>query len=161
MIGKTASTMLADLIGAAGFAHVLAPAAKAANPAIREHRRGASSDATACEGLRKPANAGPDSQEFASHRSLPDGLQSEQIRGPSQNSQDSQGYAAQALANLAAVARTDADVSAFTDRRARLLRWGWTEAEAERVAERLARQTGSAKLCGGVRPPTIPPSGRN
>ncbi len=42
--------------------------------------------------------------------------------------------------DLGAVAREDADIAAFTDRRARLLRWGWTEPEAERLAERLVRR---------------------
>ena len=39
--------------------------------------------------------------------------------------------------NLATVAWTDADISAYLDRRARLLRWGWAEREAEVLAERL------------------------
>jgi hypothetical protein len=38
---------------------------------------------------------------------------------------------------LAAVAWTDADIAAFLARRARLLRWGWTEPDAERLAERM------------------------
>jgi hypothetical protein len=38
---------------------------------------------------------------------------------------------------LAAVAWTAADIAAFLNRRARLLRWGWTDAEAEALAERL------------------------
>ena len=40
--------------------------------------------------------------------------------------------------DLAAVAWTDADIAQFLDRRARLLRWGWGEADAERLADRLA-----------------------
>jgi hypothetical protein len=39
--------------------------------------------------------------------------------------------------DLAAVAWTDADIARFLDRRARLLRWGWAEADAEHMAERL------------------------
>ena len=42
--------------------------------------------------------------------------------------------------DLAAVAWTDADIARFLDRRARLLRWGWPEPEAERLAERLVRR---------------------
>ena len=42
--------------------------------------------------------------------------------------------------DLAAVAWTDADIAAYLGRRARLVRWGWTEANAERLAERLARR---------------------
>lgn len=39
--------------------------------------------------------------------------------------------------DVAAVTWTDADIARFLHRRARLLRWGWGEADAERVAERL------------------------
>jgi hypothetical protein len=39
--------------------------------------------------------------------------------------------------DLSAVAWTDADIGRFLDRRARLMRWGWAEPEAERLAERL------------------------
>ena len=42
--------------------------------------------------------------------------------------------------DLAAVAWTNADLSAYLDRRARLLRWGWTVPEAEALAERLVRR---------------------
>jgi len=35
------------------------------------------------------------------------------------------------------VAWTNADIAAFIDRRARLMRWGWAEPDAERLAERL------------------------
>jgi hypothetical protein len=39
--------------------------------------------------------------------------------------------------DLAAVAWTDGDIARFLDRRARLLRWGWPESEAEKLADRL------------------------
>lgn len=39
--------------------------------------------------------------------------------------------------DLSAVAWTDGDIAAFRVRRARLMRWGWSEADAERLAERL------------------------
>jgi hypothetical protein len=42
--------------------------------------------------------------------------------------------------DLSAVAWTDADISAFLYRRARLLRWGWPEAEAESLAEQLVKR---------------------
>lgn len=42
--------------------------------------------------------------------------------------------------DLAAVAWTDADIARFADRRARLLRWGWPELEAEKLADRLVRR---------------------
>jgi len=41
--------------------------------------------------------------------------------------------------DLAAVAWTDADITAYLDRRARLMRWGRSEAEAEELAERLTK----------------------
>lgn len=46
------------------------------------------------------------------------------------------GKAAEKL-DLAAAAWTDADIGAFLARRARLMRWGWTEPDAARLAERL------------------------
>ena len=42
--------------------------------------------------------------------------------------------------DLAAVAWTDADIARFLDRRARLMRWGWAEHEAEKLAERLVKR---------------------
>lgn len=39
--------------------------------------------------------------------------------------------------DLAVVVWTDAEIAAFRDRRARLLRWGWPETAAEKLAERL------------------------
>lgn len=42
--------------------------------------------------------------------------------------------------DLSAVAWTDGDIARFFDRRARLMRWGWPEAEAEKLAERLVRR---------------------
>ena len=42
--------------------------------------------------------------------------------------------------DLAAVAWTDADIVRFQSRRARLVRWGWSEDEAEKLAERLVRR---------------------
>lgn len=35
---------------------------------------------------------------------------------------------------------TDADIARFLDRRARLMRWGWPEAEAEQLADRLVQR---------------------
>jgi hypothetical protein len=39
--------------------------------------------------------------------------------------------------DLSALAWTDGDIVGFLDRRARLLRWGWAEPDAEMLAERL------------------------
>ena len=40
----------------------------------------------------------------------------------------------------AVIGWTDADIARFTDRRARLMRWGWPEAEAEKLADRLVQR---------------------
>lgn len=145
---STAAELLADLIGPACDAWpgpTPAKAAKAANP---EHSCGLAGDLVPCEALRIPANceqrtagAAVDSQTFAAVRNRQTGPESKQPCGLSQDSQDSQGWAptctAAASLDLAAVAWTNADIARFTDRRARLLRWGWADADAERMAERL------------------------
>jgi len=45
-----------------------------------------------------------------------------------------------AQSDLSAVAWTDADIAHFTDRRARLLRWGYATVDADALAERLTRR---------------------
>ena len=50
-----------------------------------------------------------------------------------------QGALPQAI-DRAAVAWTDGDITRFLDRRSRLIRWGWPEGEAEKLADRLARR---------------------
>lgn len=42
--------------------------------------------------------------------------------------------------DVSAVAWSGADIARFLDRRARLLRWGWSEVDAEVLAERLVRR---------------------
>lgn len=107
------------------------PPAKAANPANREHPCGEAADPRASEGLRilrKQTDA------FATFADLRNGKctpQSEHRRGLSQLSQLSQGVLG---------VWTDVDIARFLDRRARLLRWGWSEHEAEALAERLLRR---------------------
>ena len=76
---------------------------------------------------------------------MDNGPQGQQPRGVSQDSHDSQRYPEATRCDvpardLSAVAWSDADVSRFLDRRARLLRWGWCEADAEGLADRLARR---------------------
>jgi hypothetical protein len=147
----TVAAMLADLIEPPGVALALVPTAKAANPANREYPCGAAAASVACENLRNPAKAEqraadtePDSQTFAAIRKPENEPQSKHWRGCSQDSQDSQGCPAQLQStrdlDLAAVAWTDADIARFLDRRARLLRWGWAEPEAEKLADRLVRR---------------------
>jgi hypothetical protein len=138
------AALLDDLLSA--FA-VPTPA-KAANPANRESGRGLAADSTLCEGLRILANpagtqtqGNPDSQTFAAVRNPSNGPGSKERCGLSQNSQNSQGYpstrAAPEALDLDAVAWSADDIERFLDRRTRLLRWGWAEPEAERLAERL------------------------
>lgn len=125
--------------------------AKAANSANRERPCGFAAASVAANGLRTSANPAqpeaddtPDSQEFAAIRRPQTGPQSEDSCGSSQDSQDSQGCPPQSAApeapDLSAVAWTDADIARYADRRARLLRWGWAEPEAERLAERLVKR---------------------
>jgi len=146
----TAAALLDDLMRAftvpdpANVAQV--PPAKAANPANRKQWPVLNADIDACEALRIPANPEqaaseclPDSQTFAGVRKAPNRPESEQVSGLSQDSQNSQGWAATMTteADLAAVAWTDADIARFLARRDRLMRWGWSETEAEALAERL------------------------
>lgn len=44
------------------------------------------------------------------------------------------------MVDVSAVAWTDADIACFIGRRDRLLRWGWVEADAEALAERLVKR---------------------
>lgn len=56
--------------------------------------------------------------------------------------------------DLAAVAWTDADIEQFLDRRARLIRWGWAEAAAEALADRLVsrdREADDRRTCAECR----------
>ena len=65
---------------------------------------------------------------------------------------------APAVLDLAAAAWTDGDIARFLNRRARLLRWGWAEPEAEALAARLVRRDReqdervSCADCGHYRP---------
>ncbi len=121
--------------------------AKAAN---RKQPCGPALALTACDGPQIPANpasadaqGNPDSQTFAGTRKPKTGPRSEETSASSQVSQNSQGSQLQCAtvsdADLAGVAWPDGDISRFLDRRARLLRWGRSEAEAEKLAERLTK----------------------
>lgn len=92
--------LLADLIGDASMVCPAGTPANSANSANRKDWRGLAADLQPCEGLRKPANccdtdtlAGGDSQEFATLRKPANSPRGQQIRGSSQDSQDSQGVA--------------------------------------------------------------------
>ena len=150
MTAGAAAGLWADLIGDPEK-RLLAPTpAKAAKSANRKDWRGSAPAADQCEALRISANsdrettaAVADSQEFAGVRNPANRTASEQPRGLSQDSQDSQGcpeakHCDPLSLDLAAVAWTDADIARFLDRRARLVRWGWAEPSAEKLAERLA-----------------------
>ena len=96
MSADTVADLLADLIGAAAWSS--ATPAKAANSAKSEQARWPVPCFDPCEALRISAKtapaiveAAPDSQTFASIRKPQNAAQSEQGRGLSQDSQDSQG----------------------------------------------------------------------
>jgi hypothetical protein len=125
--------------------------AKVAKAANREHPCGPAPALMVCEGLRIPANqsggegdAQPDSQTFAGVRKPEFGPRDKQRCGSSQDSQNLQGCPLQCSGagdtDIAAVAWTDGDIARFIDRRARLLRWGWAELDAEMLAERLVKR---------------------
>lgn len=123
--------------------------AKAANPANHQLPRCFAADSAPCESARRLASLGPDewpvamgSQAFAADRNPDNARQSKQPGRLSQDSQDSQWLTASAQfgADLYSAAWTDVDISRFLDRHARLLRWGWPEPEAVKLADRLARR---------------------
>jgi hypothetical protein len=121
-----------------------ANAAKAAN---RQQACGLPAHAATCEGLRNAANhrageffADTYSQPFALIRNSANSPERQQPCGFSQNSQLSQGSPGLTPHDLAAVAWMEADIGKFITRRDRLLRWGWTEPDAEKLAERLVQR---------------------
>ena len=143
--------LLAGFTGGADVALAAPTPAKAANSAKTEHPCGLHPPLRVCDGLRIPANpVDPNganyanSQTFAAVRKPEKGRQSEHPCGSSQDSQDSQGCPAHCTNDegdaTAAVAWTDADIARFIDRRARLMRWGWPEADAEKLADRLVQR---------------------
>ena len=143
--------LLAGYVTPVRIAHAAPTPANSANSAKTEHSCGLAPALTLCEGLRIPANsagadteASPDSQTFAGVRNPATVPQSEEIRGSSQNSQLSHGYPLQCAkageSATAAVAWTDAGITAYLNRRARLMRSGWAEPDAEKLAERLVRR---------------------
>ena len=121
--------------------------AKAANSAKSEQPCGFAADSAAansCESLRICGVGGSKFAAIRKHSQEQKAPQSEQPCGFSQDSQDSQGCpppcAAPEALDLAAVAWTDGDIARFLDRRARLMRWGWPETDAEQLADRLVRR---------------------
>lgn len=143
--------LLAGLIAPTGAALAPPTPAKSANSAKREHSCGLGSASSVCEGSRIPANPAPDdgrdnagSRTFAAVHKPEIGPQGQQSCGSSQNSQPSQGIAlhctpAGAHKSLDGV-WTDADIARFNERRARFMRWGWPESDAETMADRLVRR---------------------
>lgn len=144
MSAGTVAALLADLIEPAERvpgAPTSANVANAANAANRQQACGLQADSLPCETPRIAANprgtarmAGTHSPEFAAVRNLENGPKSEQERGLSQDSQHSQAR------EQAGAARPEAQRLRFLDRRARLLRWGWPEPDAARLAERLSQR---------------------
>jgi hypothetical protein len=133
--------LLAGFAGPGAELHAVATGAKAANSAKQRVTSAEAPAAERCETLRMSANVPwtmvgvqQDSQDFAAVRS---GLIDAQVMHPCGSSQLSQGFERRPRGRARAGAWTRADVSNFLDRRARMLRWGWTVADAERLAERL------------------------
>ena len=167
--------LFADLIGPIGIVCKSPTPAKAANAANREHPCGFAGDMTRCEDLRKAANSDDivaqldaDSQEFAGVRRTINDSQSEQRRGFSQDSQDSQGFPGPNHVRLVSPAVRpyrlapddaeachvpkwdDDEMARFVDRSATLRRSGSTEQDAEDLAERLTlrdRESDDRSLC--------------
>jgi hypothetical protein len=137
--------LLAGYVERSRVALVADTPANPANPAKSEHPCGPAPASAACEGPRIPAKAidaddeaGADSQNFAGVRRTQTMPRGEQTSGSSQDSQDSQGVRCPTRSGTdRVVAWNDADISAFLNRRARLLRWGWAEPDADALAERL------------------------
>lgn len=124
MSAHPVTDMLADLIGPMTSANRSHTPAKAANPANREHPCWFAADSGAANGLRILRIAEPAADqfaEFAAIRKPGNGPESEQQRGLSQGSQDSQGC-------------TD---DATPDRLARLQPLGFDATEAEVIGRRL------------------------
>ena len=145
MSAGTVAELWADLIGEPAKCWSAPTPANPANSANREHSCGLPADFVPANRLRISANAGADSQEFAAIRNMENGPRGQQPCGFSQNSQDSQGcpeatHCEAPDLDLAPVAWTDADIARFLDRRARLMRWGWAQPQAEKLAERLHRR---------------------
>ena len=149
----SAAMLLDELL--AGFAPAASDAwpsptpAKAARAANRKQTCALAADLTLCEGLRNAANPGTEtlvvdanSRGFAALRNLLNDPLSKQPCGFSQDSQDSQGVPDRKASgpDPFAVAWTEGDIDRFLARRARLLRWGWPEPEAEALADRLVRR---------------------
>jgi len=149
MSGGTVATLLADLIDPSEL-HSVTPA-KVANAASPQYPCGLGPNSLDREALRIGANlervaspTGADSQRLAAVRKSELGSEREPQCVPSQVSQHSHGYPATSATadafRCASVAWTDADIARFLDRRARLMRWGWSEPTAENVAERLVNR---------------------
>jgi hypothetical protein len=132
--------LLAAYVAPVSVARSATTPAKAAKAANREDSCGLVGDSDLCEALRIPAKVGPDSQPFAAVRRPESDAQSEHPCGLSQDSQDSQGLEPTTASGDTSPRWTGAAIAAFLGRRHRLVRWGWPEPEAERVAELLTRR---------------------
>jgi hypothetical protein len=131
--------------------------AKAAKTAILQAGWGTSANSGLCDALLKPLSGAGQAQtdgcEFAALAGLCSSAhqpQSQQPSGLLRNSQPSQGVAVvpavapadaapAAVATAAPLAWSTADIQSFTTRRARLLRWGWAEVDADTLATRLVQ----------------------
>jgi hypothetical protein len=125
------------------------PAANVANAAKGDAQRQQEQKSSAGEAVQVAAmlstqidKAFTHSQHFASSLMAGDGSPSKRPRASSQVSQDSQERSFTPRApedNSTGDALTSGEMTLFLNRRARLMRWGWTKSEAEKLSKRLLR----------------------
>jgi hypothetical protein len=148
MTHQTVAELLADLIDPnPNFSTAAKPAISAIDPAQKDSLLPAS----LCESVRfasltdaQPQAGGFPSPEIAAGCLADKGRHHEARQSESQESQESQPTPAHDSSTAVRWDSDgtwdDADIRRFMDRRARLMRWGWTETQAEALAERLVRR---------------------
>lgn len=143
--------LLAEFTGSSSAVHATTTAAKAANPANQHQSCTSEPVLRICDDPRSAANSEnsddldvPDSQAFASIRK-PESTRLCQ-HGPafsqlSQHSQQDPVHCEPVNAYRApSTGRAGIDSRRFLDRRDRLMRWGWSESDAEGLAKHLSRR---------------------
>jgi hypothetical protein len=153
----TAMRLLADLLGPEYVPGPLvkhtAPPANRAKDANRKRRRRLPGDPAAandCERTRTGAVPDPGFAEIRTPPHASGWAEGEERRGSSQDSQVSQRCGAMDPLAPALTNWTGDAIARFVRRRDRLQRWGWAEADAEALAERLAqrdREGDSRRVC--------------
>lgn len=145
MTAGVVAELLADLLGPAPSTPLAEVGANAANPANRVHpcalattTRFGECVRTGATGLPPDRPAGAESHRVARARTGDGGSPTLRRREDSQDSQRDRGASVDVAAEGGALGGwTPEDIQRFIVRRDRLLRWGWQDAEAEAMAERL------------------------